>query len=100
MAASAAAKHGEVQSLGPAIGEITADFTVRAVACPHVVNRLLNFFAQQDMIPAAVRVVRRGDEISLFVRQREIAEQRAAVIAEKMRSLVMVGSVELECQLH
>jgi hypothetical protein len=97
---AAAVNQGEAQSLDLRIGEITADFTVRAAACPHVVNRLLNFFAQQDMIPAAVRAVRRGDEITLFVRQREIAEPRAEVIAEKMRSLVMVGSVELECQLH
>lgn len=86
--------------LAPRLAEITADFTVRAAACPHVVNRLLNFFAQQDMIPAAVRSVHRGDEITLFVRQRDIAEHRAEVIAEKMRSLVTVGSVELECQLH
>ena len=87
-------------ALFPRMQEVTADFTVRANACPHVVNRLLNFFAQQDMIPAAIRSVRRGDEITLFVRQREIAEHRAEVIAEKMRGLVMVGSVELECQLH
>jgi len=78
---------------------LTAAYAVRASADPHVVLRLLNFFAQRDLVPDAVRVRRLGDEIGVVIEQPGVSEHTATVIAEKMRSLVAVSSVELECRL-
>lgn len=78
---------------------VTAAYSVRALADPQVVGRLLALFAQQDLIPERVRTQRVGDRLSVVVRQPAVSEQRAAVIAEKIRALVMVESVSLECEL-
>lgn len=78
---------------------ITAAYKVHATADPGIVVRLLNFFAQRDLVPGAVQVRRYADGLTIKVEQPEITEHAATIIAEKMRSLVTVNSVELECRL-
>jgi hypothetical protein len=77
---------------------VTALYQVRAVADPNVLPRLLNFFAQQYLIPSTVCVGRRGDKLSVAIEQPGIHEHSAVLIAEKMRSLVAVKVVELDCR--
>jgi hypothetical protein len=90
---------GAAWSTVPPVPTITAAYKVYAAADPGVVVRLLNFFAQLDMVPGAVQVRRYADELTVKVEQPGITEHAADVIAEKMRSLVTVNSVELECRL-
>ena len=78
---------------------VTATYSVRASSNPHVVCRLLGLFAQQDLVPSLVRVRRLADDMFVTIQQAEIDEHRAEVIAEKMRAMVLVASVALECQL-
>lgn len=78
---------------------VTASFTVRTLADPHAVGRLLGLFAQQELIPSAVRVRRLGSELSVSIQQPAISEKRAEVIAEEMRCMVAVAMVGLECQV-
>lgn len=79
--------------------QVTASFTVRTLADPHAVGRLLGLFAQQELIPSAVRVRRLGGELSVAIQQPAISEKRAEVIAEQMRNMVAVAMVDLECHV-
>lgn len=81
------------------LGTVTAAYTVRASSNPHVVCRLLGLFAQQDLVPSLVRVRRHVDDMFVTIEQPEIDEHRAEVIAEKMRAMVLVASVVLECRI-
>jgi len=78
---------------------VTAAYSVRALADPQLMGRLLGLFAQQDLVPASVKSTRSGDRLSVHIRQPSLSERRAEVIAAKMRALVPVESVALECQV-
>lgn len=58
--------------------------------------RLLNLFAMQYLIPADVRVTRDDDLLDVAIEVPDLTWHRAQVIAEKMRSLVNVCSVDVE----
>lgn len=58
--------------------------------------RVLNLFAMQYLIPRQVNVLQQDDVLSIEVQVASLTWHRAQVIAEKMRSLVNVCSVELE----
>lgn len=75
---------------------VTSTFSVRAASCPQVLSRLVEYFALRDLVPETVRLRRRGDELTVSIEQGGLDEATAQVIAEKMRSLVMVMSVTLE----
>lgn len=78
---------------------VTASYSVRTLADPNVVGRLLGYFAAQELIPRLVRVRRFGDMLTVSIEQPDIDEHRAGVIAAKMRSLVAVETVALECSI-
>ncbi|WP_044873118.1 hypothetical protein [Pseudomonas sp. LFM046] len=71
-------------------------FAIVAEADADVLGRLLAFFAQLQLVPRWLEVNRLGDDLLVQLRQPGLTPHRAQVIAEKMRSLVSVSSVELE----
>ena len=71
-------------------------FAIVAEAEADVLGRLLAFFAQLQLVPRWLEVNRLGDDLLVQLRQPGLTPHRAQVIAEKMRSLVSVSSVELE----
>ncbi|MCI8207921.1 hypothetical protein AUC61_00100 [Pseudomonas sp. S25] len=58
--------------------------------------RVLNLFAMQYLIPRQVNVLQQDDALAIDVEVTHLTWHRAQVIAEKMRSLINVCSVELE----
>lgn len=74
----------------------TASFAVRGDASPHLIGRVTGLIAQQGLVPLAVTMRRVGDEAHLHLVQDGLCLQRAAILVEKMRSLVLVASVELQ----
>ncbi len=58
--------------------------------------RVLNLFAMQYLIPHQVNVMQENDVLGIDVEIANLTWHRAQVIAEKMRSLINVCSVELE----
>lgn len=71
-------------------------YRVRAAACPQVVPALLGLFARQDQLCDRVEAVRLGDAIDVRIALRGLGPERAAIIAEKMREMVMVEQVMLD----
>ena len=72
---------------------------VTAERCPQVLLRLLNLFAQQDLVidHVAASTSRRSLRATICVSNCD--EHRLAIIAEKMRQLVMVRTVEVRHDL-
>lgn len=58
--------------------------------------RVLNLFAMQYLIPHQVNVRQQDDVLQIDVEVAALTWHRAQVIAEKMRSLINVCSVDLE----
>lgn len=75
---------------------LSASFDIQADRDPNVPCRILGHFAQLGMTPSRVRICRLADELHLRVTQPDLSEHAAEVIAEKLRSLVMVRAVRLE----
>lgn len=71
-------------------------FAILAEAEADVIGRLLAFFAQLQLVPRWLEVNRLGDNLLVQLRQPGLTPHRAEVIAQKMRSLVSVFSVDLE----
>ncbi len=71
-------------------------FAIIAEAEADILGRLLAFFAQLQLVPRWLEVNRVGDDLLVQLRQPGLTPHRAEVIAQKMRSLVSVFSVELE----
>lgn len=75
---------------------LSASFDVRADLDPNVACRVLGHFAQLGLIPSRVRICQLADELHLRVTQPHLGEHAAEVVAEKLRSLVLVRAVRLE----
>ncbi|MGH8432942.1 MAG: hypothetical protein ACRERX_00320 [Pseudomonas sp.] len=71
-------------------------YRILAEAEPDILCRLLGYFAQQLLIPQQVSAQQLHEEILIEVQQADISLHRAEVIAQKMRSLTSVCSVELK----
>ncbi|WP_219895046.1 hypothetical protein [Aquisediminimonas profunda] len=71
-------------------------FEIRASSDAQTLSRIINFFAQRDLILASARYETQTDvqQISLVVPNLDPAS--AHVIAEKMRSMVLVEAVEMK----
>jgi len=78
---------------------VTASFTIRTLADPHVVDHLVQVLAREDLTPACVRPRRFGERLTVAIQQPAVSEQRAVALAEEMRRLALVESVSLECEL-
>ncbi len=70
-------------------------FTVTGEASPHLIGRLTGLVAQRGLTPLAISMRRDGDHAHVELMQDNLPLESAIVIAEKMRSLVIVASVTL-----
>jgi acetolactate synthase regulatory subunit len=72
-----------------------ATFVVTADHCPQILLRILGLFAQQDLVVDQVAASASHRSVRATVSVRDLDERRAAIIAEKMRQLVMVRTVQV-----
>lgn len=75
-------------------------FLICGHASPDILSRVIGLFAQQALVPEVVWM-RRIDEMALVrVEQDRIDGARALILAEKMRSIVTVRSVQMKPSMH
>lgn len=70
-------------------------YQLLAEAEPDLLCRALNLFALQFLVPLQVNVQRQDDLLALDIVIDGLSWHRAEVIAEKLRNLISVCSVEL-----
>ncbi|MNZ90846.1 hypothetical protein D3C78_1098170 [compost metagenome] len=71
-------------------------YQLLAEAEPDLLCRALNLFALQFLVPQAVNVERRDDLLAPDIVMDGLSWHRAQVIAEKLRNLISVCSVDLQ----
>ncbi|MHC8397545.1 hypothetical protein ACYZT8_28485 [Pseudomonas sp. LB3P93] len=71
-------------------------YQLLAEAEPDLLCRALNFFALQFLTPQQVNAQRMDDLMSIDIVMDGLSWHRAEVIAEKLRNLISVCSVELQ----
>jgi hypothetical protein len=75
----------------------TACFSVRTEADPSALSRLIEFFALLNVVPDSFRSRRFSDgSLVVNLKVRGLSDDRVAVIANKLRSTVVVHSVATE----
>lgn len=84
----------------PSSSKRSAHFRVRTAADPQALLRVLGLLAQRDLVPSALRVSRHAQELIVAIVQPGLSDEEARIISEKLRSLVIVGGVELEMCLE
>lgn len=72
-------------------------FDIVARADPQTLIRLLSYFAQLGILPGGVRAREAAGLMTVQIEQADLAEQQARIIAEKMRSSVLVETVRVRC---
>ncbi len=70
-------------------------FDIVAHADPQTLVRLLNHFAQLGLRPERVAAVEADEVVTVRIEQRDLDEQQARIIAEKMRGSCLVASVRV-----
>lgn len=95
---SAALATAAAPNAGPHLAYVSrsAHFEIIAGVDPHVALRMLNYFAQRDLVPSMFRVRRTRGVLDIRVVVPGLAEHDASVIAEKMRTQFAVSAVTLE----
>ena len=78
----------------------TCRFDIIARADPQTLPRLLNPFAQIGAMPSRVSAVEASELLTVRIDQPELGEQEARIIAEKMRSSVLVETVRVRRGRH
>jgi hypothetical protein len=68
-------------------------FAIAGDACPQLALRLLGLFAQQDLLPAEVTIRHSDEGLDIAIVQSALDCQRAGIIADKMRAMIMVREV-------
>ncbi|WP_413793125.1 MULTISPECIES: hypothetical protein [unclassified Pseudomonas] len=71
-------------------------YQMQAEAEPDLLCRALNLFALQGLTPRHLRVERLDDLLSLDIVMDGVSWHRAQVIAEKLRNLIGMCSVDLQ----
>lgn len=71
-------------------------YQLLAEAEPDLLCRVLNHFALQFLIPQQVNMLQQDDLLSIDVVLDGLSWHRAQVIAEKLRNLISVCSVDLQ----
>jgi hypothetical protein len=71
-------------------------YQLLAEAEPDLLCRVLNHFALQFLVPQQVNVLQQNDLLSIDVVLDGLSWHRAQVIAEKLRNLISVCSVDLQ----
>jgi hypothetical protein len=74
---------------------MVASFRIWASADAQILSRLLEFFAQRDLIASHVTAVCNDAEMTVHISIRDLSPFAAEVIAEKMRQNVLVTHVTL-----
>jgi len=84
----------------PVPTEVATDvrYLIRAEIDADILCRLLNQFALQGHVPAEVESSRREDWLDIALRVNTLPRYRAEVIAQRMRGMVSVCSVDLHVQ--
>ncbi|MBT2296890.1 hypothetical protein [Pseudomonas fluorescens] len=77
-------------------GHCRARYHLLAEAEPDLLCRALNLFALQGLTPRQVHVERHDDLLSLELLMDGLSWHRAQVLAEKLRNLISVCSVDLQ----
>ncbi len=67
---------------------------------PQTLIRLLNYFAALGLAPSQVTAVAADGMMAIAIEQPDLGEKQARIIAEKMRSSVLVESVRLRLGQH
>ncbi|MCP8466107.1 hypothetical protein NK553_19320 [Pseudomonas sp. ZM23] len=80
----------------PAAQAVDARYQVTTETDADVLCRMLNLFALQGQIPTEVLAQRQNDGLRIHLRLTSLPRHRVELIAERMRSMVNVCSVELQ----
>jgi hypothetical protein len=75
-------------------------FDIVARADSQTLIRLLNTFAQLGLRPSHVKAVEEDEVLAIRIDQPDLSEKQARIIAEKMRSFVLVETVRVRCGPH
>jgi hypothetical protein len=75
--------------------ELLIMFRIRAHAEPQTLLRVLNFFAQRDLLPLETHSVQQKSWLAINISVVGMPFEIAEIIAEKLRQTVLVTSVEL-----
>lgn len=73
----------------------TSHFTVTADPDPQILLKVLGFFSQRSLVPAEIQAKAQSQELKLSIIQPDMGENVAQLVAEKLRSCVLVRNVDL-----
>jgi hypothetical protein len=71
-------------------------FTIEGVASADLPLRVLNLFAQQDLPYERVAILRHEGLYVVQIHHAELTDEKAQIIVEKFRAMVLVESATLE----
>lgn len=71
-------------------------FDIVSRSDPQALIRLLNHFAQRDLLPGHVTATEADGRLNIRIDQPDMDEKQARIIAEKMGSSVLVETVRLQ----
>lgn len=84
-----------LERLAPPEAAVDARYLIRTEVDADILCRLLNQFALQGQVAAEVSALRQEDYLRVMLRLDTLPRHRAEVIAQRMRSMVAVCSVDL-----
>ncbi|PYC27761.1 hypothetical protein [Pseudomonas mosselii] len=93
-----AAEHPRIDAWAANTAHSTVHYRLQAEAEPDSLCRVLNLFALQFLTPHSVRVSQCDDLLDMEIGIGGLSWHRAEVIAQKLRNLVCVTDVSLECR--
>lgn len=71
-------------------------YAVRCAPSAQLLLRVLDHFAQRDVLPRSVSATGAEDHLMIVIKVDEFGEPTAAIVAEKLRALVGVSEVDLQ----
>lgn len=75
-------------------------FDIVAQVDPQALVRLINYFAQLGLVPSRVTAVATEASLHVRIEHPDLGEQQSRIMAEKMRSAVLVKSVQVRRGRH
>jgi hypothetical protein len=70
-------------------------YKIRATANAQTLSRIINSFAQRDLLPTSVLCETRAGGLDISILMPDLDPATAQIIAEKMRSMVLVEDVQM-----
>lgn len=74
----------------------STSFAIVAQADPQTLPRVINYFAQLGLVPRRVSAAVVNGLITMHIEQPGMSEHSARVVAEKMRSAILITAVRVE----